>query len=67
MRPFAELKAYEIAPAIVAGKRPEIPESVEKRFAKLIEKMWENDPDVRYRVNLFFEKKLGGKKCGEFV
>jgi hypothetical protein len=46
-RPFAELRPYDIAPAIIAGKRPEIPEFVDRRFAQFIQKAWDNDPNIR--------------------
>ena len=46
--PYREIKEhFDLAVKIVSGHRPEIPENCDSKFAELIRRCWDNDPQAR--------------------
>jgi serine/threonine protein kinase len=45
--PFAELMVSEIRDCVVAGQRPDVPDSMPKDLQRLMQECWSNDPEDR--------------------
>lgn len=59
--PFAALKSnFQIYQAVIAGQRPEIPESIPDNWKELMKNCWDNNPEVRPEFSEIVEQMKTG-------